>query len=558
MGKKRSENVRTKGKTKSIVGKINLLFFVVVAVSAGAIISIYMVKLFRDMVALEERNQRELLMSVNESLNAVCERSETALNYLLGMENLQKYISGSFQNDSAHIFSLYAASEDITTIKYINKDIIDQITFYCIFADLPEHGNQFHHAGYLEKEPQLLAFMNSEETSGWFKGISSEIYLEPDKPVRLMNAIYARKIMGLEGKLMGIFVIALKEQQLQEIIPESSEIYFTESLPEKQQGIYNTYLSGYVTTKKENRDILAVVVGNIVMILMITCSGLWGIECFIRKILKRVFKNMYHMLGDMEKIVDNDFSTRLPENQEQELNEIAIKVNMLLGRIQKNIQMNIELEKQKQHTQMTALQLQMNPHFFYNGLSIVQYTLEEMDRFVESAAISHFSRILRYNMQPESLASVEKEMECVKNYVEFVNAFRSPKMRVEYQADKELMPLIIPKFILQPFAENAVKYGDGKKMAVCASRVQDNLILQVKNTGRVPDNVRCSVNEALKDAYIEENTGKIGLKNIATRLKLFYGKDAEMEIREEKEWVVVEIRIAMVRVEGKDDRGCNH
>ena len=62
--------------------------------------------------ALDEKTERELLLNVNESLNAVCERSETALNYLLGMEKLQKYISSDFQNDSEHIFSLYDASED--------------------------------------------------------------------------------------------------------------------------------------------------------------------------------------------------------------------------------------------------------------------------------------------------------------------------------------------------------------------------------------------------------------------------------------------------------------
>lgn len=89
--------MRTEKKTKSIVGKINLLFFAVIAISAGAIVSLYMIKLSRDMVALDEKNQRELLLNVNESLNAVCERSETALNYLLGMEKLQKYISSDFK-----------------------------------------------------------------------------------------------------------------------------------------------------------------------------------------------------------------------------------------------------------------------------------------------------------------------------------------------------------------------------------------------------------------------------------------------------------------------------
>ena len=77
----------------------------------------------------------------------------------------------------------------------------------------------------------------------------------------------------------------------------------------------------------------------------------------------------------MEKIVDNDFSSRLPENQEQELNEIAGKVNILLGRIQKSIQSVIELEKQKaeletkqmalekQQVELQNLQLMIRPAF---------------------------------------------------------------------------------------------------------------------------------------------------------------------------------------------------
>lgn len=49
--------MRTEKRTKSIVGKINLLFFAVIAISAGAIVSIYMLKLSRDMVALDEKTR---------------------------------------------------------------------------------------------------------------------------------------------------------------------------------------------------------------------------------------------------------------------------------------------------------------------------------------------------------------------------------------------------------------------------------------------------------------------------------------------------------------------
>lgn len=249
------------------------------------------------------------------------------------------------------------------------------------------------------------------------------------------------------------------------------------------------------------------------------------------------------MLGDMERIVEDDLSARLSEDREQELNEIAGKINVLLERIQRNIQAIVELEKQKQRVEVMALQLQMNPHFFYNGLGIVQYALEEMDRYRESTAISHFSWILRYNMTPRVMAVLGEELECVRNYVEFVNAFRNSDWNVVYKVDTGLMTLRIPKFILQPFAENAVKYGDGESLVVCALCEKDTVTLKVKNRGKIPQDVQDAVNRSLKEAYIEENAGKIGLKNIATRLKLFYGKGAEIGIREDMGWVTVWVRI---------------
>ena len=186
---------------------------------------------------------------------------------------------------------------------------------------------------------------------------------------------------------------------------------------------------------------------------------------------------MYHMLGGYGKIVDNDFSSRLPGNQEQELNEIAGRSIYFWGRIRESIQSVIELEKQKQRTEMMALQLQMNPHFFCNGLSIVQYTLEEMDRYRESTAISYFSRILEYNMHPEVLAAIGKrELECVKKLCGVCERFPSPGMEVDYRVNEALMDLrSTEEFILQPFAEECGKYGDGRHLIVYAAYNQESL-----------------------------------------------------------------------------------
>ena len=104
--KSRLNIMRTETKTQSTVGKINLLFLQLIAQGRSDCFPLYDQAFQRYMVALMKKT-RELLLNVNESLNAVCERrGETALNYLLGMEKLQRYISVIFKMIRSIYFSL--------------------------------------------------------------------------------------------------------------------------------------------------------------------------------------------------------------------------------------------------------------------------------------------------------------------------------------------------------------------------------------------------------------------------------------------------------------------
>ena len=85
-------------------------------------------------------------------------------------------------------------------------------------------------------------------------------------------------------------MVQLKENLLKQILNESDGIYLMESLPEGRVGIYNSYLSGYVVLQQETADIAATVVGNIIFILVITCSGLGFIDLFFLKLVIKFFK----------------------------------------------------------------------------------------------------------------------------------------------------------------------------------------------------------------------------------------------------------------------------
>lgn len=90
--------------------------------------------------------------------------------------------------------------------------------------------------------------------------------------------------------------------------------------------------------------------------------------------------------------------------------------------------------------------------------------------------------------------------------------------------------------ILQLLAENAVKHGiallpGGGEIVVSAKKVQGGICLTVKNTGSLQHK-----NE------LEQSLG-IGLKNISNRLKLLYGEHANLEMREEKPFIIVNINL---------------
>jgi two-component system, sensor histidine kinase YesM len=119
----------------------------------------------------------------------------------------------------------------------------------------------------------------------------------------------------------------------------------------------------------------------------------------------------------------------------------------------------ISAKEQEMHARMLALQSQMNPHFLYNVLSNIGAMAEEgmLDQVVEMSAGS--SRMLRYISSDSLYVTLEQETAHIGDYLRTMRLRYGAKLRYTIDAEPSVMGVSIPKLVIQPLVENALKYS---------------------------------------------------------------------------------------------------
>ncbi|HYD38949.1 MAG TPA: histidine kinase [Allosphingosinicella sp.] len=180
-----------------------------------------------------------------------------------------------------------------------------------------------------------------------------------------------------------------------------------------------------------------------------------------------------------------------------------------------------------QTAQLTALRLQLNPHFLFNTLNAISSLIVTGRNKDGEAMLSKLCLFLRTALVADGRSEVTlgEELETLQTYLEIEAIRFGDRLTVEFAAADDLLELPVPNFILQPLVENAVKHGVAPTsrpvmLRVGARRDGHDLILSVSDNGGV-----AAVGAARRDAA---GTG-VGLDNIRRRLEVIYGARARLE-----------------------------
>jgi LytS/YehU family sensor histidine kinase len=128
-------------------------------------------------------------------------------------------------------------------------------------------------------------------------------------------------------------------------------------------------------------------------------------------------------------------------------------------RFEKELEIS-RLNELKTKAELDALQAKVNPHFLYNTLnSIAELSLHQGTKARQMTIA--LAELFRYslNKKNETMIAVEDEVEMVENYLMIEKIRFEDKLDISIEVADAVKRIKVPKFILQPLVENAVKHG---------------------------------------------------------------------------------------------------
>lgn len=205
---------------------------------------------------------------------------------------------------------------------------------------------------------------------------------------------------------------------------------------------------------------------------------------------------------------------------------ITASISILYDRLRKKARAEELRAEQAQRAavaaQLDALRARVQPHFLFNALNTVAALVEE-DPAAAVVAIERLSDLMRYSLEGEAeqLVPLAEELRCVEDYLA-LEALRFPtRLRARMEIDEAVRPdsVLVPRFVLQPSVENAIKHAVAHspspvEVRCCAQRLDDRLRLTVFDDGPGTSSTGGT------------QTSRAALR---TRLELLYGERATLE-----------------------------
>lgn len=260
---------------------------------------------------------------------------------------------------------------------------------------------------------------------------------------------------------------------------------------------------------------------------------LWVIIHFLsNKMSARNSESIDKLILALAQLREGNFNGYVDIQTNDEFEILGAEYNAMLDRLKELMAKNKELSELRTIIEVKQLQSQFHPHFIFNVLETLRYAIK-MDANQAQQIVILLSRLLRYSIGNDRSVQLKDDMNYVRDYLNLQQIRFNERLEYRITVVEETNHVYVPKLLLQPLIENAIKYGYLNQSNVLIEiRIYPSdgkLMLEVCDNGQGMDaETLQKVNQILQSQ--NNTTQHIGLYNVHRRLVLLYGEDSGIHI----------------------------
>lgn len=226
--------------------------------------------------------------------------------------------------------------------------------------------------------------------------------------------------------------------------------------------------------------------------------------------------------GNLGMVIENDST--------DEIGDLINGYNSMSKRLDETVNEVYQSKIKEKEYEMRALQAQINPHFLYNSLSMINWKALEAEQEDISRITLSLSTFYRTALNKgKNILLVKDEIANIKSYLDIQLAMHDNSFDVVYDIDDSILKYETLNLILQPLLENAIGHGidvktDGRgEIRIEGKEKGDFLDFTVSDNG-------VGMTKTQAALILSKSSNGYGVSNVNERIKLYYGEKYAVKI----------------------------
>ncbi|MBN2982436.1 MULTISPECIES: cache domain-containing sensor histidine kinase [Cohnella] len=475
--------------------------------------------------------------------------------------------------------------DQISRLSYI-KEGVHSVELYSRTIESTERFGTNALYNYAEFEENDLYSQTKNADYSWLGAHEARTGTdEPDNRV----ISFVRKVTAISGKEVGVLVVNMKLAYVNKLLsgqlPDDSRYVIDSSgrlITEVVSGDENSFANGDANARitrilsEANPDRFAVFssgrkmlliwdkqpnsswivadsiawnnvtqasrkIKNVILLAAVACTAL---AIGMAWLLSRQFgAPIRRLIQDVSRIKSGRLDIRIRNDYQNEFGTLNDSIDLMIRRIRDLLAEVNEQNRRKREAELQMLQEQINPHFIYNTLDMINWRAIERGASDISRMLSLLGKMLRLGLSKgAAFIPIGSELEYLGYYSKLQSIHFGPKVRIDIRIPESLHPYMVPKLLLQPFIENSLIHGidraTGGTIVVTAEEKDADIRFRLTDDGKGID---------AGERYDQKALNGSGIQNVRERIRLYFGDPYGVEIDSRPDrGTVIDIRIPKV------------